>query len=527
MRFKRDGSLESAVKAVHSKGTTVTFKEIFCNLPVRAAELRRSIRREYSKTLRVIQAYGLIHVDIRFSLFNTRNHLADAKSVLNLSTDSLVGRFCEVFGSEYREKLIPFHFTVHTEENGDIEIRGLISRVDARQAARPGPDAHFLYINKRIVKIQKLSKVVNDVYSAQIPGKYPALVLNVEAPPCSYDVNVTPDKTGVIFSEEDSIVAEVKKQLEHFFANNEQALSICEPRHQDKQSLISGVREPRQPLQAALDPKRALETTRGSIIADDKVVEAGSCELLGTSLGSTITPQTNDSTSGSETLFRKVWPVTYSPAAEDSHSPFEKHSYLRERFNASISNYRGDLLHSRNTIVDTKNFLEILGASLSSHIGAPTSEGLNVLLCPITGDDSEHKARLSALIKKTDFEEIDVIGQFNLGFIIARLRGDLFIVDQHASDEKHTYENLEKNVVFRTQRLLKPIEVQLTPQQELTVAENAQFLDKMGFKLSISHRSRGGISAQLLTLPLYMDTKFDVSGISQILAYRHLFTVVL
>jgi DNA mismatch repair ATPase MutL len=28
-----------------------------------------------------------------------------------------------------------------------------------------------------------------------------------------------------------------------------------------------------------------------------------------------------------------------------------------------------------------------------------------------------------------------LLGQFNLGFIIARLRQDLFIVDQHAADE--------------------------------------------------------------------------------------------
>jgi DNA mismatch repair protein PMS2 len=29
-----------------------------------------------------------------------------------------------------------------------------------------------------------------------------------------------------------------------------------------------------------------------------------------------------------------------------------------------------------------------------------------------------------------------VLGQFNLGFIIARLEDDLFILDQHACDEK-------------------------------------------------------------------------------------------
>lgn len=30
-----------------------------------------------------------------------------------------------------------------------------------------------------------------------------------------------------------------------------------------------------------------------------------------------------------------------------------------------------------------------------------------------------------------------IIGQFNLGFIIVWLRGDLYILDQHACDEKY------------------------------------------------------------------------------------------
>jgi DNA mismatch repair protein PMS2 len=30
-----------------------------------------------------------------------------------------------------------------------------------------------------------------------------------------------------------------------------------------------------------------------------------------------------------------------------------------------------------------------------------------------------------------------VLGQFNLGFIVAKFRGDLYILDQHACDEKY------------------------------------------------------------------------------------------
>jgi DNA mismatch repair protein PMS2 len=41
------------------------------------------------------------------------------------------------------------------------------------------------------------------------------------------------------------------------------------------------------------------------------------------------------------------------------------------------------------------------------------------------------------IINKRDFERMQVIGQFNLGFMIALLDEDLYILDQHACDEKY------------------------------------------------------------------------------------------
>ena len=51
-------------------------------------------------------------------------------------------------------------------------------------------------------------------------------------------------------------------------------------------------------------------------------------------------------------------------------------------------------------------------------------------------DNSNAEAELQKEIKKQDFLSMKVFGQFNRGFIIAALDDDLFIVDQHASDEK-------------------------------------------------------------------------------------------
>ena len=64
---------------------------------------------------------------------------------------------------------------------------------------------------------------------------------------------------------------------------------------------------------------------------------------------------------------------------------------------------------------------------------------------------------------------MDELGQFNLGFIIARLGHDLFIVDQHASDEKYNFERLQATIVLNRQPLLRPCPLDLSAAEEITV----------------------------------------------------------
>jgi DNA mismatch repair protein PMS2 len=82
-------------------------------------------------------------------------------------------------------------------------------------------------------------------------------------------------------------------------------------------------------------------------------------------------------------------------------------------------------------------------------------------------DATTAEEALSRVIQKSDFEKMEVLGQFNKGFIIARLRDgesggeegnrkdDLFIIDQHASDEKFNFETLQRTTVIKAQTLIK------------------------------------------------------------------------
>ena len=86
-------------------------------------------------------------------------------------------------------------------------------------------------------------------------------------------------------------------------------------------------------------------------------------------------------------------------------------------------------------------------------------------------DDEKAAHALSRVIDKLDFRSMEIVGQFNLGFIVARRRkaihgeagemDDLFIVDQHAADEKYNFETLQQTTRIESQKLFRSAFVQV------------------------------------------------------------------
>lgn len=128
--------------------------------------------------------------------------------------------------------------------------------------------------------------------------------------------------------------------------------------------------------------------------------------------------------------------------------------------------------------------IDALVAAWHHTIDAPTQKA-GVSLADDSGagvdaDQEDAEETLSRTIHKGDFARMEVLGQFNLGFIIARLRhrasaatsrdsnqgsrssdavdvtlDDLFIIDQHASDERYNFETLQATTKMETQKLLR------------------------------------------------------------------------
>ena len=105
--------------------------------------------------------------------------------------------------------------------------------------------------------------------------------------------------------------------------------------------------------------------------------------------------------------------------------------------------------------------------------------------CDVNQEEEVDTYRKSSIISltKNDFEDMHVIGQFNLGFILVRCRNNnLWILDQHACDEKYNFERLCSTTVIHEQKLLAPMPLELSPSEETCILENRQVFEQNGFR---------------------------------------------
>ncbi|QDS72114.1 hypothetical protein FKW77_003708 [Venturia effusa] len=152
---------------------------------------------------------------------------------------------------------------------------------------------------------------------------------------------------------------------------------------------------------------------------------------------------------------------------------------------------------------------------------------------------SDAEERLSLTVSKSDFKEMRIIGQFNLGFILAmrpaapaggkkskglltnsRCNDELFIIDQHASDEKYNFERFQTETILQNQPLVHPRILELTAIEEETIQNFKDVLQKNGFRIEIdlSGDTMVGQRCRLVSLPMSREVVFGAQDLEELIA---------
>jgi DNA mismatch repair protein MutL len=180
----RGGNVVACAPRPRHRGTTVTVRYLFQNVPARLKFVANA-RGELAAITAVVQRYALAYPEVRFTL------LVEGRQTLRTSGRGLAATLPEVFGAAVAEALHELPpLTV-----GEARLSGYLS---ARHVTRPNRSGIVLLVNRRWVEARALLQALEAAYRPLLPrGRHPIAVLACTLPPHAVDVNVHPAKTEV------------------------------------------------------------------------------------------------------------------------------------------------------------------------------------------------------------------------------------------------------------------------------------------------------------------------------------------
>ncbi|VVC28050.1 DNA mismatch repair protein, C-terminal,DNA mismatch repair protein family,DNA mismatch repair [Cinara cedri] len=131
--------------------------------------------------------------------------------------------------------------------------------------------------------------------------------------------------------------------------------------------------------------------------------------------------------------------------------------------------------------------------------------------------NQQAESELSREISKDMFSQMTIVGQFNLGFIITKLDADLFIVDQHASDEKYNFETLQKTTKITSQKLVVPQQLELTAINEMILMDNIDIFKMNGFDFEFQPNAQTTKKIKLTMIPMSNNWRFGKEDVDELL----------
>ncbi|MEZ5365447.1 MAG: DNA mismatch repair endonuclease MutL [Bryobacterales bacterium] len=422
-------------------GTTVTVKDLFYNVPARRKFLRTD-KTELSHVAALATHYSLAHLDKTIQLSNESGPLLQVTPV-----ESLRERVYQIFGSDALDQLVELE-TVSRElevvasplpptraveealEGGRATERQVFSArgfVSKPHVEKLSRNSIFLFVNNRLIRDRVLLKSISSAYHNILPpGSFPFTLLFLDMPFDEVDVNVHPAKTEVRFRHQSFVYDFVRDAIRD-------RLIRSKP--------VSTMPMPASPGQPATKLPFSEGSTR--IECEDDQPSEVAPELR-------LKPQAPP-TARLDFSTAPAYDFPPNDAGEPESAPAPEPPQKMPP--ASAPTFPLDSApHSRARVVEDR-----------------TGETL------------------------ADVGSLRALGQIKDSFIIAAGYDGLWIIDQHVAHERILFEQVLRNRqrgAPESQRLLMPIIVTLTPEQQIAFDQINEELDANGFEIEpFGHRT--------------------------------------
>ncbi|KAF2905218.1 hypothetical protein ILUMI_00942 [Ignelater luminosus] len=471
---------------------------------------------------------------------------------------------------EYKVKIVP-------GESYPFKFKLIISSA-IHGNGRSTTDRQFFYINSRPCEPHKVIKLINEVYKQFNSNQYPFVFLNVNMERSLVDVNVTPDKRQIFFEKEKLLLVVLKSSLLEAFKNcpstlkmqnleivnnqgngskdvhgmkrtlegkdvkEENILNLFKKRlkHDNgsdiKQACLINNKNFNITMEKAsmkeenLGKSSAEENLEKLILLAEKncssqVESDGNCKperpkyVLPDNI--TKTAQEENVSGNIEQLDKDL--DVLENIEDETLASFESKS--NEEIKPDVTkvkqiSHNEDITNPPKKSITVRSSMKYLQEALKRcHSKKNDDEVIKVHfrseIIPAANKNAEQE--LQKQISKDMFSKMEIIGQFNLGFIITRLENDLFIIDQHATDEKYNFEQLQLNTVLENQVLVNPKSIELTAANEEILIENIETFRKNGFNFAINLNAPATKKVSLTAIPMSKNYIFGKDDIEEML----------
>jgi len=420
-------------------GTTITVRDLFFNVPARKKFLR-SEQTELAHIASLVTHYSLAHFDKTFRLASETNELLHVTPVATLRE-----RVFQVFGSGALDELVELgtcekqlflpppsvapseaiaEFRREPDEPSTklFRLSGFVSRPQVQKGNR---NSIFIFVNGRLIRDRLLLHGLSAAYHNLIPhASFPFAMLFLE---CGYeevDVNVHPSKTEVRFRHQSFVHDFVRDAI--------------------RGRLIESRPAPAFSASPAPQPAARMPYSEFSQMIENEAAAETGIEIA------PLTPPIEMPPPADERAGSEIDPMAPEFQLRSARGP-------EPRFDFG------------NTPIQMANE----PAPSAVRLRVPDTHGI------FPDSATEPVSSLSAL------SDLRPLGQIHDSFIIAAGRDGLWIIDQHVAHERILFERVLKQRAAGTvevQRLLMPLVLQLTPQQQIEYTRIADELASMGFE---------------------------------------------
>jgi DNA mismatch repair protein MutL len=415
------GKIESVEKADSRKGTDIIISDLFFNTPARLKYMK-TIHTELGNITDVVNRLALANPEISFRLVHNGRQLL--KTTGNGDVRQVLAA---IYGINMVKSMIPI-----LGESLDYKISGYISMPEITRASK---NYISTMINGRFIKNYALVKAIQEGYHTLLPiGRYPVVLLNIEMDPLLIDVNVHPSKMEVRLSKEQEL--------------NELVSSVIKGAFKTKELIPAGM----------VTQKQEKPKSEQTFMDLDHLPEAENKPNM--------VPTTNGG-----------WPFVEERAVELGNS--YKTPDLRNSYKAAelANNPQQEAPDWRNAFVAQEKPIATSGSLVEDE--------------PLQDDKEVIAPAAASEAFDSDFAEVQTsrvpplypIGQMHGTYILAQNDRGLYIIDQHAAQERIKYEYFRDKVgevATELQEMLVPITLEYSADECIKINENQHELEKVG-----------------------------------------------